>query len=76
MYLIFIIRKMKLLWLKKENRVIKGDAVKELLAMGMPTGLQFSITVIGSMVMQSANNGLLWCIRKSTRMLTTDNMKK
>ena len=56
--LIFIIRKMKLLWLKKENRTIKGDAVKELLAMGMPTGLQFSITAIGSMVMQSANNGL------------------
>ena len=26
--------------------------------MGMPTGLQFSITAIGSMVMQSANNGL------------------
>ena len=56
--LIFIIRKMKLLWLKKENRTIKGDVVKELLAMGMPTGLQFSITAIGSMVMQSANNGL------------------
>ena len=56
--LIFIIRKMKLLWLKKENRTIKGDAVKELLAMGMPTGLQFSITAIGSMVMQSANNRL------------------
>ena len=51
-------RKMKLLWLKKENRTIKGDVVKELLAMGMPTGLQFSITAIGSMVMQSANNGL------------------
>lgn len=49
---------MKLLWLKKENRTIKGDVVKELLAMGMPTGLQFSITAIGSMVMQSANNGL------------------
>ena len=26
--------------------------------MGIPTGLQFSITAIGSMVMQSANNGL------------------
>lgn len=26
--------------------------------MGMPTGLQFSITAIGSMVIQSANNGL------------------
>ena len=48
----------KFLWLKKENRAIKGEAVKELLAMGMSTGLQFSITAIGSMVMQSANNGL------------------
>ena len=26
--------------------------------MGLPMGLQFSITAIGSMVMQSANNGL------------------
>ena len=26
--------------------------------MGLPTGFQFSITAIGSMVMQSANNGL------------------
>ena len=30
----------------------------ELLKMGLPTGFQFSITAIGSMVMQSANNGL------------------
>ena len=29
-----------------------------LLSMGVPMGLQFSITAIGSMVMQSANNGL------------------
>jgi Na+-driven multidrug efflux pump len=29
-----------------------------LLLMGLPMGLQFSITAIGSMVMQSANNGL------------------
>ena len=49
---------MDLLWLKKSNRVVKGSAVKELLLMGIPTGLQFSITAIGSMVMQSANNGL------------------
>lgn len=42
--LIFIIRKMKLLWLKKEKQDNgTRDAVKELLAMGIPTGLQFSI---------------------------------
>ena len=42
----------------KENRTLRKDAAQELLAMGIPTGLQFSITAIGSMVMQSANNGL------------------
>ena len=56
--LLFIIRKMPLLRLKKENQVIQKAAVRELLNMGVPTGLQFSITAIGSMVMQSANNGL------------------
>lgn len=53
-----IIRKMEVLRLTKENREVNSRAVKELLAMGLPTGLQFSITAIGSMVMQSANNGL------------------
>ncbi len=56
--LIVIIRKMEVLWLTKENRVVQKDAVAELLQMGLPTGLQFSITAIGSMVMQAANNGL------------------
>ena len=56
--LVFIARKMNLLWLSKKNRVVSKDAVGELLMMGIPTGLQFSITAIGSMVMQSANNGL------------------
>ena len=31
---------------------------KQMIAMGVPMGLQYSITAIGSMVMQSANNGL------------------
>ena len=56
--LVFIARKMNLLWLPKKNRVVSKDAAGELLMMGIPTGLQFSITAIGSMVMQSANNGL------------------
>ena len=56
--LIVIIRRMEVLWLSKENRVVRGDSITELLQMGLPTGLQFSITAIGSMVMQSANNGL------------------
>ena len=56
--LIVIIRRMEVLWLSKENRIVRGDSITELLQMGLPTGLQFSITAIGSMVMQSANNGL------------------
>lgn len=56
--LCFIVRRMEKLWLTKENRKVDGEVVKELLIMGIPTGLQFSITAIGSMVMQSANNGL------------------
>ena len=56
--LIVIIRRMEVLWLSKENRVVRGDSITELLQMGLPTGLQFSITAIGSMVMQSAHNGL------------------
>lgn len=38
--------------------VMKANAAKNLLLMGIPMGLQFSITAIGSMVMQSANNSL------------------
>ena len=54
----FIIRRVKLMRMSRENRKMDGEAVKELLMMGLPTGLQFSITAIGSMVMQSANNSL------------------
>ena len=56
--LVFIAKKMNLLWLSNAHRAANKDAVSELLMMGIPTGLQFSITAIGSMVMQSANNGL------------------
>ncbi len=56
--LFVIIKKMELLWLKKEDCRMKKETVRQLLLMGIPTGLQFSITAIGSMVMQSANNGL------------------
>ena len=56
--LVYIGRKIDLLWMAKEDRVVKSGSVKELLSMGLPMGLQFSITAIGSMVMQAANNGL------------------
>ena len=56
--LIFIIRKVPLLHLKREDCHITGNGIKTMMVMGVPMGLQYSITAIGSMVMQSANNGL------------------
>ena len=56
--LLFILHRLDFLCLKKENRHLRFAPIKELLSMGLPMGLQFSITAIGSMVMQSANNGL------------------
>lgn len=56
--LILIILKFDTLHLNKEDRVFSKGHIKGLLVMGLPMGLQFSITAIGSMAMQSANNSL------------------
>lgn len=56
--LVFIFRRVKMLVPKGEDRKLKGSISGMMLGMGLPMGLQFSITAIGSMVMQSANNGL------------------
>ena len=56
--LIFIWKKVETLQLRTEDCVGKGNAIRTMLIMGVPMGLQYSITAIGSMVMQSANNGL------------------
>jgi len=48
----------ELLRLSRKDCVLQWKFVRELLVMGIPMGLQYSITAIGSMVMQSANNGL------------------
>ena len=55
---IFIMKKVSVLKLTKEDRVMSKPAVLNLIIMGFPMGLQYSITAIGSMVMQSANNKL------------------
>ena len=55
---IYIIMKVKFLIPKKEDMKVKGSYFLSLLNMGLPMGMQFSITAIGSMVMQSANNSL------------------
>lgn len=55
---VLIRSKFAILRLRKENRVIEKETVLKLLNMGVPMGLQFSITAIGCMVMQSGNNAL------------------
>ncbi|MBR2765498.1 MAG: MATE family efflux transporter, partial [Blautia sp.] len=53
-----IFRKYEFLRIRREERVVSRSLCGKLLMMGLPMGLQFSITAIGSMVMQSANNAL------------------
>lgn len=54
----YIQKKFQILLPEKEDRHIKAKGIRTMLIMGVPMGLQYSITAIGSMVMQSANNGL------------------
>lgn len=56
--LFYIKRKFPVLHLQKEDCKLKTSGVRIMAFMGIPMGLQYSITAIGSMVMQSANNGL------------------
>ena len=58
MCLVFIIRKMDILHLKKEDWELDHSHFLILLNMGVPMGLQYSITAIGSVILQMAINGL------------------
>lgn len=51
-------KRFEILHIKPEDCHLKGSGIRTMLFMGVPMGLQYSITAIGSMVMQSANNGL------------------
>lgn len=55
---IYIHKKFSILKLSEQDRKINSSVMFNMIAMGVPMGLQYSITAIGSMVMQSANNGL------------------
>lgn len=55
---VVIQKKYSLLKFTKDICKFNSYALKELLIMGVPMGLQYSITAIGAMVMQSANNSL------------------
>ena len=54
----FIYKKYETLRIGAAERKADARLMKSLLYIGVPMGLQFSITAIGSMVMQSANNAL------------------
>ncbi len=56
--LIYMFKHFTILKMQKEERKWNLHYVKGLLNMGVPMGLQFSITAIGSIMLQSANNAL------------------
>ncbi len=56
--LVVIIRKFEILHLKKSDWQLDGTYVKVLLNMGLPMGFQYSITAIGSVILQTSVNTL------------------
>lgn len=46
------------LYLQKTDWKISGRCIRQLIGMGLPTGLQYSITALGAIVLQTAVNGL------------------
>lgn len=58
MCLVFIIKKIDILHLKKKDWELDRSHFLILLNMGVPMGLQYSITAIGSVILQTAINSL------------------
>lgn len=56
--LIYSLRRFELLRTDREERRLQASYIKTLCGMGVPMGLQYSITAIGSVVLQSAVNTL------------------
>lgn len=56
--LIYMIKKFKILKLSKDDLKVDLKSWKELCGAGLPMGLQYSITAIGSVILQSAINSL------------------
>lgn len=54
----FMMKNYDVLWDCPEDRRFDMEYCRRLLAIGAPMGLQFSITAIGSIMVQSANNAL------------------
>lgn len=56
--LIVLMKRFPILRMSKDDMVFRPEYAKRLVGMGMPMGLQFSITAIGGLVVQTAVNGL------------------
>lgn len=56
--LVFLVKKFSILRMTREEKVIAKKHCLELCRFGIPTGLQYSITAIGSVILQSSVNGL------------------
>ena len=55
---IYMVKKFRILKLEVGEAAVSGRHIQILLAMGVPMGLQYSITAIGSVILQAAVNGL------------------
>lgn len=55
---IYMNRKYEILKTTLSERRFRSDIARQLLGIGVPMGLQFSITAIGSIMLQSSNNAL------------------
>ena len=55
---IYMYRKFDILKTEPSDRLFRKSLAGQLLSIGVPMGLQFSITAIGSIMLQSANNAL------------------
>ncbi len=56
--LFFMHAKFEILRLQKEDKVVSSRRCRDLVGIGIPMGLQYSITAIGSVILQSAVNVL------------------
>ena len=53
-----MVRRFPILRLRREDRQLSMEKAKQMMGIGLPMGLQFSITAIGSVVVQWSVNGL------------------
>ena len=58
MSFIYVVKKFPILHITKETRALDFKFIKNLLANGLPMAMQFSVTAIGSVMLQSCVNGL------------------